>query len=719
MSLTTSAAWKARQYDRTARRHIIIKLTDGSSTWLISDIDMDLTDGHVFSGLSGFNGIESGVDIYSRKFKMSDVTFKLSNLPVRYDATTGTDIRLGDELGALRGTIVEIYFKLGDDMGSLSECLKRWIGKVVEAPSYSEDIINVKAVSIGKFIDRKLPQTLVSEVFPTTPIENITKRIPIVYGEFTQSGDNLETFDRSGLGLAIGVTYREPVVVTGGEVLKGARWVLATHSVFSITRLFQDVGTVDPAIHQEVTKNINDSGYATALQIALEDEAVSDTLFVYHPVGSLSGIGYTWDGDKLAQDPENAFDKDDLTRAGIYNNFTTTSGHQMFGLIDVGLPSSTPGVIGIVELKPQCIAGEPSGVSLPVNYIAIYYDSDGSTFDTRLTELVLSSTESWEQAASFESLSSSLILAELTLGVRSVIQTGLPIDSAIAGHVYDCRMVQRLLSGWYDKPFAEMKGRTFGSWIDDVGRVNDYNAGDLIEDPVYIIESILRDELGMTDVEINRDSFDDAADSNLIARFNIHDGNSMKAFTAIRALSEQGRFAFLWAGDGSAKILDLSDKTPTTTRIIPHSHLRRGKISVGKMRTIRNKMTVNSRYQEEYGNTADQDLYEDSTSQNDHGEYVYTATWENIAGTSAALVAAFHVNSTDGIWSKEHSFIKLELSGFIHADMLEGDWIELEAESFDPHIKLYGESWSGKQFLLTSTRQTEDSTHILAIELWT
>lgn len=43
--------------------------------------------------------------------------------------------------------------------------------------------------------------------------------------------------------------------------------------------------------------------------------------------------------------------------------------------------------------------------------------------------------------------------------------------------------------------YGYIKGRTFGGWIDDNSRSNGYNAGDLIENPAYIIESILRDEI--------------------------------------------------------------------------------------------------------------------------------------------------------------------------------------------------------------------------------
>ena len=41
--------------------------------------------------------------------------------------------------------------------------------------------------------------------------------------------------------------------------------------------------------------------------------------------------------------------------------------------------------------------------------------------------------------------------------------------------------------------YAYLQGMYFDDWIDLSGRSNSYNAGDLIENPVYIIESIIRD----------------------------------------------------------------------------------------------------------------------------------------------------------------------------------------------------------------------------------
>lgn len=56
--------------------------------------------------------------------------------------------------------------------------------------------------------------------------------------------------------------------------------------------------------------------------------------------------------------------------------------------------------------------------------------------------------------------------------------------------------------------FATAKGRKFGSWIDEDSRDNGNNETGLIENPAFVIESILRDVLGNTSTVINYASFD-------------------------------------------------------------------------------------------------------------------------------------------------------------------------------------------------------------------
>jgi len=66
-------------------------------------------------------------------------------------------------------------------------------------------------------------------------------------------------------------------------------------------------------------------------------------------------------------------------------------------------------------------------------------------------------------------------------------------------------------SGNEANAFAQVKGRMFDYWIDDIAgsaRSNGYSQNELIENPAYIIESILRDEV-FTERGLKVDDFDD------------------------------------------------------------------------------------------------------------------------------------------------------------------------------------------------------------------
>ncbi|MCK5017890.1 MAG: hypothetical protein KAS32_12575, partial [Candidatus Peribacteraceae bacterium] len=258
-----------------------------------------------------------------------------------------------------------------------------------------------------------------------------------------------------------------------------------------------------------------------------------------------------------------------------------------------------------------------------------------------------------------------------------------------------------------------------GSWI--TGRSSAYADGDLIEDPAGIIESILRDEVGLVSDDIDMPSFI-AAESSIKARVNYHSGNEKDSNKAIRELLEQSTFQLFWSAAGKAKLIDLSDTTPTTSArgshpvVIPFSHIRKNSISVTKESKIYNDITYESRWQEEYRKFRDTSNVTDATSISAYGLREYKAKWKNVAGADADAIAAFLVGP-DGIWSNQHNLMTLETLGYTNSDLEVGSWIELSTD-VDPHVKLYGSSWSGRQFLVTSLTQLEDSTKIKAIELF-
>jgi len=287
--------------------------------------------------------------------------------------------------------------------------------------------------------------------------------------------------------------------------------------------------------------------------------------------------------------------------------------------------------------------------------------------------------------------------------------------------VYDIRLNMRHRVKTVENGFAGCEGREYGSWI--TGRSSNYADGQFIKDPAGIIESILRDELGLVDADIDLVSFINAENTSIEARINFHDDNTMDSNKAIRQLCEQSTFSFIYSSSGKAKLIDMSDTTPTTaTRgshpiVIPYSHIKQGSISVKKEQKIFNDITYESRWMEDRGQYIDIDTVTDAASITSFGLKEYKARWKNVAGTHAAAIAAFLVGS-DGIWSNQHNVVTLETLGYLYADLEFGDWFELDPITVDPHVLLFGSSWSGRQFLPISLTQLEDSTKIVGIQLF-
>jgi hypothetical protein len=249
--------------------------------------------------------------------------------------------------------------------------------------------------------------------------------------------------------------------------------------------------------------------------------------------------------------------------------------------------------------------------------------------------------------------------------------------------------------------YAAGTGATFGSWIDAPGRVNDYNEGDVIEDPAYIIEYLLREHLHFTSIDSG--SFDRAANANVKARINLHANNKEAAFEIIKRISEQSTFQFFFSLEGNATLAPLNDKAPTTDYIIPFSHVSKD-INISKTTQIYNVLNIQHRFLQEYGG-----LYKDftkisnDTSIEDYGENSQDYAWDYITSGSATHVGNHLVGNADALLANSHSVIDgLQLTGPSAIDLDIGKYFELEADSWDAQIKPFSGSWSGKQFFINS-----------------
>ncbi len=195
--------------------------------------------------------------------------------------------------------------------------------------------------------------------------------------------------------------------------------------------------------------------------------------------------------------------------------------------------------------------------------------------------------------------------------------------------------------------FVSGKGREYGSWIDADSRTNGYNQGDLIENPVYIIEDILRNELGLTSSEIDYPSFDVAGnttngtignvfnDSVVDIKFAFSQHKLTTAKSLIRKICKLSGLYFFWSA-GKAKVVarkrsysavdDTIDFRYIAYPSPENSGVQKPKTSMTGFKDIINYISV--KYAFDYGanktiksRTPDDNAsLEDSTSQTDYNQ---------------------------------------------------------------------------------------------------
>ena len=164
-----------------------------------------------------------------------------------------------------------------------------------------------------------------------------------------------------------------------------------------------------------------------------------------------------------------------------------------------------------------------------------------------------------------------------------------------------------------DYVYVSGKGRKYGSWIDADSRNNGYNQNDLIENPIYIIEDILRTELSMTSSNIDYALFDAAGnstDGHITKSFNDAVGDIKFAFSQNKFIDSselitkicKQSFSWLWiSGDGKIKVRSLLRPSDSfsANKTIDFDNINLKTINKTSLNMVRNDITVN--YDYDYG----------------------------------------------------------------------------------------------------------------------
>ena len=250
--------------------------------------------------------------------------------------------------------------------------------------------------------------------------------------------------------------------------------------------------------------------------------------------------------------------------------------------------------------------------------------------------------------------------------------------------------------------YCNGSGRKFGSWIDGGGRSNSFDEGDAITNPAFIIESILRDELGLTTSLINEASFDFVAGdlascTGAISRSKLE--NSIKIITD---LCKQFKMNFFFDPSGKAKVITI-DNSPSkdddllARDIIPESF----SLGKGNMKYLVNLMRVPY-----FRNFFDEQTSRfvtasDSTSITEYNiTNIFEVKAPYVTTTVVANLLMNHYRNT--FWKDLHETMSIKLLTWEHVDWELGDIIEPDA-TLNTYLKKYNVSWgsvSNSPFLM-------------------
>ena len=277
------------------------------------------------------------------------------------------------------------------------------------------------------------------------------------------------------------------------------------------------------------------------------------------------------------------------------------------------------------------------------------------------------------------------------------------------------------------------KGRKFGSWTQDSERSNGYSTDDLIENPIYIIEDIIRTELGSTAVDTTsfdvsgnssngliKNVFDEDATTDIKFAFSQHKFiNSKDLIENIGSLC--GTFFFLSAGKTFKTATlekDADYASGDAIENIDYNFITLDSIAFTPLNAVRNSIVVNYDYDYAKNQTKKSVSASDSTSQGTTASGVsQTLEMEleadKILDTTTATALANYYKDI----SKDRKLVimfDVPTARYNHLEV--GDIINFE--NWDSNIKLYGTAMTTSfLFMITQTTKRPNGCEFVVTEV--
>jgi len=277
------------------------------------------------------------------------------------------------------------------------------------------------------------------------------------------------------------------------------------------------------------------------------------------------------------------------------------------------------------------------------------------------------------------------------------------------------------------------RGREFGAWVDADSRNNGYNSTDLIENPVYMIEDILRTELGLTSSEIDYVTFDavgNTTNGTLGNTFNL-------SVSAIEFAFSQYQFIDAWelckeiatacgciiflSGDGKIKIIsrERDEDYTSADKTLSYDDIDNINPSITPLADVRNK--ISTRYNMDYATDTLTDTTAESTDATSQGSGVngINSTKELVIDNRFTLDSATATGYTTALldWlSYRKKILSFDVLSAKCNDLELGDTINFS--SWPSNFKIYGNQITATDiYMVTKFNKTPNGCSISCQEV--
>ncbi len=745
-------------------------LTDGTDTWHFSTKSFELhgSDVTVHDGVTDFGPISHSIDPYSMRYEFANVRVQLNGNWSRRnsDGTWGT---IADLVRKAWNRTAQIRWHVGGI--SQSGSLLIFDGTVANIEYTDDGSIDLTLDEREAIKHRTLPQRYATtDIWPKLVTDSIDVPMPLIWG----SPDEGIYHRQTGFHPCMLIENYEVSGATGSM-----KYLVSDHVSDFVDAAWFRLRGVDSwaKAFAGITSTLDDGGRTT-----LEVDIPTVKMYAYvYPTASRPTSTATDGANDVP--PGYAFDNDEFTKVSVISE-STTEASIILEWTQQGDDSNDPDQNSIAPFEDFAAAAfglelhrtVKGGVTVTSHKIEVWDGAAWVTFDTSSTT---GSMSLFDFHSEYNYTGSKGALWHLGTGpalgdgdpfkVRVTFTgSGWTANSTVVGYIHEARLrlkihyphdlawskavVYEKKGGWADlryrdrdprsfnriefdvsrqvfdptEPigthvFVECQGREYGAWIDGGGRSNGFNEGQVIERPVFQVESILRDELDMTNASIDQGSFDSTHSSvgGNISFVSIDASSKTGSKQLIELICYEHGFFLFRTHEGKIKAVDYLGTGDLVATLEP-TDLVSGlpTVRLSNINRLANDITIShtatlhdARYVRSNSST-------DSASITAYGtvpsgglqlkaDTIRDSALTASLGTTNSERLTDRLIDVERLLSRPHRFVKLATVGAKFADGELGDTINLNATAFDPVMKCMGDTWSGLDLMIISKEMTE------------